>query len=47
MFQDPELKEGWDIIELDGQQVGIWTSAINEKCQVFETLVIYCSTLGT
>ena len=42
----PESKEGWDIIEMDGQQVGIRTSAIDEKCQAFETLVIYCSTLG-
>ncbi|KAI0291555.1 hypothetical protein BC826DRAFT_475611 [Russula brevipes] len=40
----PESKEGWDIIEVDGQQVGIRTSAIDEKCQAFETLVIYCST---
>jgi hypothetical protein len=31
---------------MDGQQVGIRTSAIDEKCQAFETLVIYCSTLG-
>ncbi|KAN0109453.1 Armadillo-type fold [Russula decolorans] len=42
----PESKEGWDIIEMDGQQVGIRTSAIDEKCQAFETLVIYCSTLS-
>ncbi|KAI0264225.1 ARM repeat-containing protein [Gloeopeniophorella convolvens] len=42
----PESKEGWDIIEMDGQQVGIRTAAIDEKCQAFETLVIYCSTLG-
>ncbi|KAI9441935.1 ARM repeat-containing protein [Lactarius indigo] len=34
----PESKEGWDIIEMDGQQVGIRTSAIDEKCQAFETL---------
>jgi len=31
---------------MDGQQVGIRTSAIDEKCQAFETLVIYCSTLS-
>lgn len=31
---------------MDGRQVGIKTSAIEEKCQAFETLVIYCSTLG-
>ena len=32
---------------MDGQQVGVRTSAIDEKCQAFETLVIYCSTLGS
>ena len=45
----PESKKGWDIIEMDGQQVGIRTSAIDEKCgkcQAFETLVIYYSTPG-
>ena len=42
----PEEKEGWETITMDGQQVGIRTSAIEEKCQAFETLVIYCSTLG-
>jgi hypothetical protein len=31
---------------MDGQTLGIRTSAIEEKCQAFETLVIYCSTLG-
>jgi len=31
---------------MDGQTVGIKTSAIEEKCQAFETLVIYSSTLG-
>ncbi len=32
---------------MDGHRVGIKTSALEEKCQAFETLVIYCSTLGT
>ncbi|KZP09493.1 ARM repeat-containing protein [Athelia psychrophila] len=41
-----EEREGWETLELDGQTVGIRTSAIEEKCQAFETLVIYCSTLG-
>ena len=40
-----EEREGWETLELDGQTVGIRTSAIEEKCQAFETLVIYCSTL--
>ena len=41
-----EDREGWETVSLDGQQVGIKTSVIEEKCQAFETLVIYCSTLG-
>ncbi|KAI0782934.1 ARM repeat-containing protein [Abortiporus biennis] len=41
-----EEKDGWETISMDGHQVGIKTSAIEEKCQAFETLVIYCSTLG-
>ena len=41
-----EEKEGWEVIEMDGQTLGIRTSSIEEKCQAFETLVIYCSTLG-
>lgn len=40
-----EEREGWETVQLDGQTVGIRTSAIEEKCQAFETLVIYCSTL--
>lgn len=31
---------------MDGQTVLIQASIIEEKCQAFETLVIYCSTLG-
>lgn len=41
-----EDREGWETIMMDGQTLGIRTSAIEEKCQAFETLVIYCSTLG-
>jgi len=39
-------KDGWETIELEGQQVGIKTSSIEEKCQAFEMLVIHCSTMG-
>ena len=42
-----EEREGWETMSLDGQQVGIKTSVIEEKCQAFETLVIYVSTLNT
>ena len=31
---------------MDGRQVGVRTSALEDKCQAFETLVIYVSTLG-
>ena len=41
-----EERDGWETIHMDGKTVGIKTSAIEEKCQAFETLVIYCSTLG-
>ena len=41
-----EEREGWETIQMDGRTVGIKTSAIEEKCQAFETLLIYCSTLG-
>ncbi|KAF6749808.1 armadillo-type protein [Ephemerocybe angulata] len=42
-----EEKEGWEIIEMEGQTLGIRTSSLDDKCQAFETLVIYCSTLGS
>lgn len=45
--QQLEEREGWEVISMDGRHVGIKTSAIEEKCQAFETLVIYCSTLGS
>jgi hypothetical protein len=42
-----EEREGWETVSMDGQTVGIRTSVMEEKCQAFETLVIYCSTLGS
>ncbi|KAF8637684.1 hypothetical protein AX16_010759 [Volvariella volvacea WC 439] len=44
--ENPEEREGWEVVSIDGRTLGIRTSAIEEKCQAFETLVIYCSTLG-
>lgn len=41
-----EERDGWETISVDGKQIGIKTSALEEKCQAFETLVIYTSTLG-
>jgi importin-5 len=33
--ENVEEREGWETLQLDGQTVGIRTSAIEEKCQVF------------
>src|SRR6267154_4079592 len=41
-----KTREGWETISMDGQIIGIWTSTIDEKCQAFDTLVVYCATLG-
>ena len=41
-----EERDGWETISVDGKQIGIKTSALEEKCQAFETLVIYVSTLN-
>ncbi|TFY54131.1 hypothetical protein EVJ58_g9042 [Rhodofomes roseus] len=43
---EPEDREGWEVMNMDGQHIGIRTSALEEKCQAFETLLIYSSTLG-
>ncbi|KAF9445877.1 ARM repeat-containing protein [Macrolepiota fuliginosa MF-IS2] len=39
-------RDGWETVQVDGRTMGIKTSALEEKCQAFETLLIYCSTLG-
>ncbi|KAJ3791198.1 armadillo-type protein [Lentinula aff. detonsa] len=41
-----EDREGWETVNMDGQTFGIRTAAIEEKCQAFETMVIYASTLN-
>ncbi|TFK64924.1 ARM repeat-containing protein [Pluteus cervinus] len=46
VYEEDEEQDGWETGSVDGQVLGIRTSAIEEKCQAFETLVIYCSTLG-
>jgi hypothetical protein len=33
------------MMEMNGQQIGIKTSIIEEKCQAFEMLVLHVSTL--
>ncbi|KAF8956378.1 armadillo-type protein [Flammula alnicola] len=40
-----EEREGRETIVMDGHTYGVRTSAMDEKCQAFETLVIYCPTL--
>ena len=39
-------RDGWETVMVDGKTMGIKTCALEEKCQAFETLLIYCSTLG-
>ncbi|KAJ4482034.1 armadillo-type protein [Lentinula aciculospora] len=41
-----EDREGWETVNMDGQTYGIRTAAIEEKCQAFETMVIFVSTLN-
>ena len=45
-LEKAEEHEGWETIILDGQTYSVRTSIMDKKCQAFETLVIYCSTLG-
>ena len=45
-LEKAEERDGWETIVLDGQTYGVRTSIMDEKCQAFETLVSYCSTLG-
>lgn len=51
MMVDSEIdhasnRDGWETMEMNGQQIGIKTSIIEEKCQAFEMLVIHVSNLG-
>ena len=41
-----EDRDGWESVNLDGRQVGVKTSALEDKCQAFETLLIHASTLN-
>lgn len=43
--ESPANREGWETMEMNGQQIGIKTSIIEEKCQAFEMLVLHVSTL--
>ena len=44
--EEHEDREGWESISMDGHQVGVKTSALEDKCQAFETLLIHASTLN-
>ena len=39
-------RDGWETVMVDGKTMGIKICTLEEKCQAFETLLIYCSTLG-
>ncbi|KAI0644762.1 armadillo-type protein [Trametes meyenii] len=44
--EEHEDRDGWESISMDGRQVGVKTSALEDKCQAFETLLIHASTLN-
>ncbi|TBU51233.1 ARM repeat-containing protein [Dichomitus squalens] len=44
--EEREERDGWESISMDGRQVGVKTSALEDKCQAFETLLIHASTLN-
>ncbi|KAI0827529.1 ARM repeat-containing protein [Trametes gibbosa] len=44
--EEHEDRDGWESISMDGHQVGVKTSALEDKCQAFETLLIHASTLN-
>ena len=44
--EEHEDRDGWESVSLDGRQVGVKTSALEDKCQAFETLLIHASTLS-
>ncbi|KDQ15158.1 hypothetical protein BOTBODRAFT_158816 [Botryobasidium botryosum FD-172 SS1] len=44
--EDASEKEGWELIDMDGQQVGIRTATLEEKCTAFDMLLTHCATLG-
>ncbi|KAL1940497.1 hypothetical protein VTO73DRAFT_9069 [Trametes versicolor] len=44
--EEHEDRDGWESISMDGRQVTVKTSALEDKCQAFETLLIHASTLN-
>ncbi|KAF8333461.1 armadillo-type protein [Cantharellus anzutake] len=39
-------REGWEIIEMQGQRIEIRTASLEEKCSAFDALLIYCHVMG-
>ncbi|RPD52098.1 hypothetical protein L226DRAFT_574419 [Lentinus tigrinus ALCF2SS1-7] len=46
IYEEHEDLDSWESISLDGRQVGMKTSALEDKCQAFETLLVHASTLN-
>ncbi|TFK68855.1 hypothetical protein BDN72DRAFT_947862 [Pluteus cervinus] len=46
VYGEDKGRNSWETVSIDGRVPGVRSSAIEEKCQAFETLVIHCSTLG-
>ena len=44
--EEHEERDGGESVNLDGRHVGVKTSALEDKCQAFETLLIHASTLN-
>ncbi|TFK62553.1 hypothetical protein BDN72DRAFT_903130 [Pluteus cervinus] len=45
-YEEDAERDGWEPVRVDEQVLGIQTSAIEEKCQVFETPIVCCLTLS-
>lgn len=39
-------REGWEIIEMQGQRVEIRTASLEEKCTAFDVLLVLCTIMG-
>ena len=43
---DLNESEGWEIIDLGNQRVGVLIAYLEEKCAAFDTLITHCAMLG-
>jgi len=39
-------REGWEVIETQGQRIEIRTASLEEKCTAFDVLLVYSHTMG-